>query len=171
MPLYLLLAAVASWDETTFANEILRPAQRILELPGELIVTEVKNETDESGALLQSVTGEINHTKVFIQFWEFTDGRLELNWVEGLEHGDWHYMPPSRSERLFATGLLGDEIAPMAIEPIRVVSNRGTRSDGGPLLQMALLNEIGGKHVIHRVDYKHDGRDAVKLVAIVDVLE
>jgi hypothetical protein len=171
MLLSVLLTAAASWNETAFAIDILGPTQRILDLPGELTVTEVKNETDDSSAILQTVTGELNRTQVFIQFWESADGRLELNWVEGIGHGDWHYMPPSRRERLFATGLLGDEIAPAAIEPIRVVSHRGARRDGVALLQMALLNEIGGRHVIHRVDYRHDGPDAVKLVAIVDVHE
>jgi hypothetical protein len=87
MLLLILFRRALPWDEDSFLKHVLTLAQRIIELPGDFTLNTTSSEPpDDTGAVFHSVTGKINETTVYIQFYEVNDGRLELNWVEGINH-------------------------------------------------------------------------------------
>jgi hypothetical protein len=167
-----LLSLALSLDETAVQRNVIGPAQRILSFPEAFTTTETASSHDpESGAIRHRFIGGFGDRQVRLFCLQFPDNRTELSWVEALGSTEWYYEHPSRKERGMAADLLARELEPAVVKTVRAVGYRWKRESDEGLYQLALLSEVGGKRVIHRVDYTNDTPSSIALVQIVEIWE
>jgi hypothetical protein len=167
-----LLLSVLSFDPIQVKQNAIDPVQRIFSFTGEFSATESFHEPDaETGAERHRLLGAFGAHGVRIQFYEFSEGHIELLWAEALDDTEWNYEHPSRRDVAMAADLLAQELAPVVPEVVRAVGYRWRGDSEGVDYELSLVIVLEGRKMIHRVDYTNDSPESITLVSVVSIGE